>query len=185
MSNIYYWEKLTFSKPSFFLEKKFEEMRELWKAKRYKVYSRKCLFWLSIFSCLSSKKPCLRFFLICFTREIKDSLEKRSLENVDFTTIMNVSPNILAKRKNFKKLRYVFVDERAMITTTLISFSHWKTLVTFCLRKKGPENAFLTLKWIIKKSYRKTVNRAVNWLFNNICCYLVISCFDWKIGVFQ
>ena len=59
---------------------------------------------------------------------------------------MNVSPNILAKRKNFKKLRYVFVDERAMITTTLISFSHWKTLVTFCLRKKGPENAFLTLK---------------------------------------
>ena len=25
----------------------------------------------------------------------------------------------------------------------------------------------------------------VNWLFNDIYCYLVISCFDWKIGVFQ
>ena len=24
----------------------------------------------------------------------------------------------------------------------------------------------------------------VNWLFNDIC-YLVIGCFDWKIGVFQ
>ena len=24
----------------------------------------------------------------------------------------------------------------------------------------------------------------VNWLFN-IWCYLVIGCFDWKIGVFQ
>ena len=26
---------------------------------------------------------------------------------------------------------------------------------------------------------------AVNWLFNNIWCYLVIGCFDWKIAVFQ
>ena len=29
---------------------------------------------------------------------------------------MNVSPNILAKNQNFKKLRHAFVDERAMIT---------------------------------------------------------------------
>ena len=25
----------------------------------------------------------------------------------------------------------------------------------------------------------------VNWLFNDIWCYLFITCFDWKIGVFQ
>ena len=25
----------------------------------------------------------------------------------------------------------------------------------------------------------------VTWLFNDIWCYLVIGCFDWKIGVFQ
>ena len=25
----------------------------------------------------------------------------------------------------------------------------------------------------------------VNWLFNDIWCYLVVGCFDWKIGVFQ
>ena len=37
-----------------------------------------------------------------------------------------------------------FVDERALITTTLISSCHWKTLAQFCLRKKRPENAFLT-----------------------------------------
>ena len=48
-------------------------------------------------------------------------------------------------------MRHGFVDERAMITTPLISSSHWKTLVTFCLRKKRPENAFLTLM----KNYRK------------------------------
>ena len=32
-----------------------------------------------------------------------------------------------------------------MITATLISSCHWKTLVPFYLRKKRPENAFLTL----------------------------------------
>ena len=25
----------------------------------------------------------------------------------------------------------------------------------------------------------------LNWLFNDIWCYFVIGCFDWKIGVFQ
>ena len=65
---------------------------------------------------------------------------------------MNVFANILAKNQNFKKRRHGFVDEKAMITTTLyllvndiMSSCHWKTLATFCLRKKRPENAFLTL----------------------------------------
>ena len=24
-----------------------------------------------------------------------------------------------------------------------------------------------------------------NWLFNDVWCYLLIACFDWKIGIFQ
>ena len=65
------------------------------------------------------------------------------LENeVDFRDIMNASPNILAKNRNFKKLRHGFLDERALITTILISSCHWKTLVSCCLKKKGPEIAF-------------------------------------------
>ena len=43
---------------------------------------------------------------------------------IDFRDIMNVSPNILAKNQNFKKLRHGFVDERALITTTLISYCY-------------------------------------------------------------
>ena len=42
-------------------------------------------------------------------------------------------------------MKHGFVDERALITMTLISSCQWKTLVPFCLRKKRPENAFLTL----------------------------------------
>ena len=68
---------------------------------------------------------------------------------------MNVSLNILAINLNFKKLRQGFVDERAMITTTLMSSCHWKTFVPFCLRKKRPENVLLTLT----VNYRKIVQK--------------------------
>ena len=42
-------------------------------------------------------------------------------------------------------MRYDFLDERALITTALISSSHWKTLEPFCLQKKRPKNGFLTV----------------------------------------
>ena len=38
-----------------------------------------------------------------------------------------------------------FVDKRAMITAVLTSSCHRKALLPFCLRKKIPKNAFLTL----------------------------------------
>ena len=40
-------------------------------------------------------------------------------------------------------MRPYFVDKIVLITTTLKSSYHWKTLVPFCLRKKNPENAIL------------------------------------------
>ena len=72
-------------------------------------------------------------------------------------------------------MKHGFVDKRAQITTILISSCHWETLVPFCLRKKRPENAFLTL--IVPS---KTT---INWLFNDVWCYLFSACFDWKIVV--
>ena len=107
-----------------------------------------------IFSCLSSTKLCLRFLLTCFAWETKDFYQSYSGNKVDFRDIINVFPNILAKILNFKKLRCDFVDERTLITTTLISSCQWKTLVPFCLRKKRPGNAFLTLV-----NYRKFVRK--------------------------
>ena len=43
-----------------------------------------------------------------------------------------------------------------MVTTTLTSYCPWKTLVTFYLRKKIPDNAFLTLT----VNYRKIVQES-------------------------
>ena len=64
------------------------------------------------------------------------------------------------------------MDERAIIKTTLISFCHWKTLLRFCLRKKRPENAFLTLivnnRKIVQKNKLCHSETTVNWLFTDI-----------------
>ena len=94
--------------------------------KRKKVQG---IFWenvyfaIIIFSSLWSTKIYLRFLLNFFVREIKDFYWSSLVNAVDFKD----------------------VDERALITTTLISFCDCKTLVPFSLRKKRPENGFLTL----------------------------------------
>ena len=99
-------------------------------------------FGIIIFSCLSSAKQSLRFLLICFVREIKGFYQSFLGNEVDFTDIMNVYLNVLAKKKKLKKLRHWLLDEKARITTTLTSSCHWKSLVPFCLRKKRPEKHF-------------------------------------------
>ena len=100
-------------------------------------------FSIIVFSCLSSTKQCLKFLLICFAREIKGFYQSFLGNEVDFTDIINVSPNKLAKNKKFKKLRHGFADKRALITATSVFSCHWKTLVPSCLRKKRLENAFI------------------------------------------
>ena len=55
-------------------------------------------FGIIAFSCLSSTKPCLRFLLICFAREIKGFYRSSLGNEVDFRDIMNVSLNISAKK---------------------------------------------------------------------------------------
>ena len=95
-----------------------------------------------VFTCLSFMKLYLSFPSL---GRLKAFYQSSSRNKVAFQDIMNVSPNILAKNWNFKTLRCDFLNERTLITTTLISFCHSKTLVPFCLWKKRPENAFLTL----------------------------------------
>ena len=74
------------------------------------------------------------FNLLCLGD--KKILSEFLRNEVDIREIMNVSPNILAKNLNFKKLRHGFVDEKTLITTTLISSCHWKTLVPLLAKEK-------------------------------------------------
>ena len=57
-----------------------------------------------------------------------------------------------------------------MITTTLVSSRHWKSLEPFYLRKKRPENTILkpavnSRTFILKKFIPSKAT--VNWLLNN------------------
>ena len=137
--NIYYWEKLTFSKlagKANLSERKFEKIHQFEEQKGTRYIRENIYFGITIFSCLLPAKPCLRFLLNCFVQEIKGFYWSFLGKEVDFRDIMNIFPNILAKNKNFKKFRHSLVGERALITTTLICPYHWKTLALFCLHKK-------------------------------------------------
>ena len=131
------------------LLRKTDVLKTCWKSKflRKKIWrnalpfckSKKVqgIFWETFISALLSSavfrlQNCRRFLVNCFAREIKGFYRSSLGNEVDFMDVMNVSPNILAK--NFKKLRHGVVDERALITTTLISSCHWKTLFA-CERK--------------------------------------------------
>ena len=147
---IFHWGKLTFSKLA---EKQISRNGNLKKCPSFEEqkvlrtrYNRgNVYFGIIVFSCVWSTKLCPRFLLIYFAQEIKGFYQS-SLENqVDSRDIMNVSPNILAKHPNFKKLRHRFVDENTLITMTLTSSCHFKTLVHFCLQNKSTENVFFTL----------------------------------------
>ena len=136
MSSLNEERKLTFSKLRFYWKENLKKCTTFGEQKGTRYIRGNVYFDIIVFTCLSFTKPYLRFLLICFDREIKGFYQS-SLENeVDFTDTMNVSPNILAKNENFKKLRQDFADERALLTTRLISFWDWETLVPFSCERK-------------------------------------------------
>ena len=90
--------------------------------------------------------------------------------------------NILAKNSNFKKLRHSFVDETALITTTLISSCHWKSLVP-CTKETTWKRIFNTNSKLQQNRTEKQImpsKTTLNWLFNDIWCYLFIAFFRMK-----
>ena len=111
------------------------------------------------------------FFLICFAQKLIDFCQSSFENKVDFRNIMNVSPNTLAKNQNFKKLRHGFADERAMITTTLISSCQWKTLTFLLAKEKTLKRAFNTNSELSQNRTEKQImllKTIVNKLFTDI-----------------
>ena len=52
-----------------------------------------------------------------------------------------------------------------------MSSCHWETLVPFCLRKKRPQNGFLTLTVNCTEKQIMPSKTTVSWLFNNVWWY--------------
>ena len=97
MSNIYYWEKLTFSKLLFSRNQNLKKCTNFEGQKCTRYIRGNVYISIIVFSCLSSTKPCLTFLLNFFARKIKGFYKSSIGNEVDFRNIMNVSLNILAQ----------------------------------------------------------------------------------------
>ena len=153
-----------------------------------KYIQKNVYFGIIVFSCLSSTKPCFIFLLICFSWEIK-GISQRSLGNeIDFRAEWTF-PQISWRKNKISKYWHVFVDERALLTTTLIFFLSLEKPCTFLLvKEKTWKYIFNTNSELLKNCTEKQIRSSkttVNWIFNDIWSYLFIAWFDWKIGVFQ
>ena len=144
MSNIYYWEKLTFSKlveKVNFSERKFEEITSFEEQNGTRYIRGNVYFGITVFSCLSSTKLYLRsqisFNLFC-------SGDKRLLS--EFLTKWRWCQG--HKERFPKWLGNIKISKNWDLSL--------ETLVAFWLWKKRPENAFLTLT----VNYRKIVQKS-------------------------
>ena len=114
--NICYWKKLTFSKfvgKVNFSDRKFEEMHELWRTKRCKVYSEKRLFWHHYLQLSFIYNPYLRFLLNCFVREIKGFYQGSLGDEIDLRDIM------------FPQISLLKIKISKSWSTVLQMKSHW------------------------------------------------------------
>ena len=188
MSNIYYWEELTFSKLVRKVnssERKFEEMHFLRRAKKYKVCLGKRLFWhdylqLFFFHKIVSE---MSFNLFCLG-------DKRLLSE-----FLGEWDWFQGHNERFPK----YPGWKLKIEKTEERFCRWKNTdnndinislslqnpCNFSLWKKIAENANTELSQNCTEKQIMPSKITINWLFNDILCYLFIACFDWKIRVFQ
>ena len=126
---------MTFSKLRFSQKENLKKCINFEDQKDTRYIQRNVYIGIIVFSCLSSTETCLRFLLNYFVQEIKSFYQSSFGIEVHFRDIMNISPNILTKNSNIKKLRQGFVDERAIIKTSLMFSCHWKNPI---VGKGGP-----------------------------------------------
>ena len=75
-----------------------------------------------------------------------------------------------------------------MIQTTLMSSCRWKMFVPFLAKEKTLKCTFSINRELSQNRKEKQIipfKTTVDWQFNNMCYYLAVAFFDWKIGVFQ
>ena len=152
--NIYYWEKRTFSK---------------------------------LVGKINSSE---RVLLNCFAREIKSFYQSSLGNGVGFREIMNGSPNILATSK-FQKTETRFCRWKSTDNSEINMFLFLENPCTFLLAKeKTWQYIFNTNSELSELSKNRTEKQiipfkiTINWLPNDIWCYLVTGWFNWKIRVF-
>ena len=95
----------------------------------------------------------------------------------------------LSQKWKFQKTETHFWRWKSTDNNDINIFLSLENPCTFLLAKeKTWKRIFITNNESWQKRTEKQImpsKTSVNWLFNDIWFYLVIGCFDWKIGVFQ
>ena len=107
---------------------------------------------------------------------------------IDFTNIMKASPISWLKIKNSKK-ETRFCRWKSNDYNDINIFQSLKNPYTFLITKekiwKGIFNTNRALSQNLAEKQVIQFKTTVNWLFNDIGCYLATDNFDGKIGIFQ
>ena len=138
--NIYYWEKLTFSKP---VGKVHFSERNLKKCTSFEEQKSTRYIWKNLYLPLSfvyKTVTQISFKLFCSgdKKILSEFLRKWGW----FQGYNECFPKYLGEK--FQKTETRSCRGKSTDNNN-ISSCHWKILAPFCLRKKRPENAFLTL----------------------------------------
>ena len=98
-------------------------------------------------------------------------------------------PQISFLKLKFQKAETWFCRWKSTDNNSINIFVSVENPCIFLLAKeKTWECIFNTNSELLQNHAEKQImpsKTTVNWLFNDIWCYLFIGCFDWKIGIFQ
>ena len=149
-------------------------------------------FRIIVFSWPLSTKSCPRFILICFAQEIKPLSGLLSESPRKWGWFQGHNDRFLkylGLKLKFQKTETCFCIWKNTDNNDINVFSSLENLCTFLLaEEKTWKRIFNTNCKVLQNCTGKQIMPSriiINWLFNDIWCYLFIACFDWKIGVFQ
>ena len=98
-------------------------------------------------------------------------------------------PKYLRQKLKFQIAETQFCRWKSTYNNSIQIFLALENPCTFLLAKeKTWKCIFNTTRELLQNCTEKQITLSkttINWLFNDIWYYLVISCFDWKNGVFQ
>ena len=157
MPNIYYWEKLGFSKlvgKVNFSERTFE-CTSFKEEKDTRYIRGNVYFGIIVFSCLSSTETCLRFSLTCLARE-KSLLSKFLRKWSSFQGHNESFPKYLGWKLKFKKTEARFFRRNSTDNNGINIFLSLENPCTFLLAKEK------TWKRIFNTNSELSQNRTEN-----------------------
>ena len=181
-------EVLKTCQKSKFLRKKIWRNALALKSKKKQFILGKCLFWHHCLklSFVNKAVSQISFKLFCSgdKRLLSEFLKKWGwfqAHNVCFL-------KCLGWKLKFQKTETQFWRWKSTDSNNINIFLSLENPCTFLLTKKPWKCVFNTNSELSQNLTAKQIilfKTTINWLFSDIGCYLVIGCFNWKIGVFQ